>query len=99
MPSNEEPVAWIQAWKPVDGPGHCISPCSADDEDATEFRVHYRGMQFSSSSIDFRADDYPGGRKTAKFRAEGVMHAISRAHSAGRAAYAKDLRRFMGVKE
>lgn len=101
--SEQEPIAWINVFKPSDKLGYIV-PCELTDPDATEFRVAYRGMDYSGMTINFHTEDFShdnhaARRDTAKYRAENVRSALANAHNAGRSAYAKDLRRFMGVKE
>lgn len=96
MPENDSGV-WISAMKPCGGDSRIIS-CALDDPDATLFSIHYSGMPYSSSTIDFRQEDgmHAGA---AKFRAEGVMYALARAFEAGRMAFQAETRRFLGINQ
>ena len=95
--ADQEPVAWISALKRI-AAGDTLRSCAVDDADAVFFRVSYRGMRYTSSTIDFRQEDYPHAGM-ARHRAEQVVSALISSYHAGRQGYARDLRAFMGVKE
>lgn len=79
-----DPVTYIRAWKPYRGGG---MPTGIDDPEATEFKVSYKGMPFSCSTIDFKT----------RGEAEDTARALVACHAHGKREAMRDLRQFIGV--